>query len=118
MNRTAAWKRLEALEAQARVTKFDHVVLDPALREVAERYAREADVTVEVLLDECAAIARRIDVIGEAAWEREIADQGGITVEEFRQNCRPEDPAEYAQWLADGSPSLWSWRPRPGTRIP
>ena len=116
MSQAAALKRLEKLGAQARAARFDHVVLDPELQEVAERYAQEADVTVEVLLDECLVFARRIDEIGEAAWERETADQCGITVEEFRQNCRPEDPAEYAQWLADGSPSLWSWRAKPDVR--
>ncbi len=107
MNQADALKRLEALEAQNRVTAIEQAFSDPEGRAMAEKVAREAGVNVEQLIAEYIEIAKHIAEVGEAAWEAEClakdqkqAERMGVSLERYQSI---DWHAEHNAWVAEGS---------------
>ncbi len=87
MNQQEALRRLEALEAQARLAEVERARHDPEFRAQAAELALELDMTVEHVIDELLAIARRIAEIGQDAFDQEFAAELGVTVTDLRSDA-------------------------------
>ncbi len=87
MNQQEALRRLEALEARARVSALEQSFKSPEIWAEAERYAREFNVEPQVVIDRCLAIARRIAEIGQDAFDQEFAAKLGVTVADLRSDA-------------------------------
>ncbi len=115
MNQSDALRRLEELEAKARVTQLEQSRHDPEFRAQAAVYADRSGLDVDELITESLEIARRIAEIGEGAWDaeclaadREQAERLGMTLERYRAI---DWDAEYQEWIADGAvPGAWRGR--------
>jgi hypothetical protein len=115
MTTSEQMRRLEQLEAQARVAELEQQRHDPELRAQAAAYAERLDLNVDELIEESLRIARHIAEVGEGAWraeceaeEREWAAQYGISLERYRAI---DWDAEHADWVAEGS-ITGAWRGR------
>ncbi len=112
MTTSEQMRRLEALEAQARVAALERSINDPEMRAVVEGHAREAGVDVDLLIEESVRIARHIAEVGEDAWraeceaeELERAASFGISLERYRAI---DWDAEHDAWVAAGAiPGAW-----------
>jgi hypothetical protein len=115
MSQADALKRLEALEAQARVAQLEQSRHDPEFRAQAAAYAERFHLDVDEVIAESLEIARHIAEVGEDAWDAErlaedhaAADRLGMTLEQFRTI---DWDAEYQEWVADGAvPGAWCGR--------
>ncbi len=115
MNQQEALRRLEALEARARVVEFEQAFKSPEAWAQAERCARKLGVEPQVVIDESLEIARHIAEVGQDAWEaeclakdRERAAFFGISLERYQAI---DWDAEYAEWVANGAiPGAWRGR--------
>ena len=87
MNQQEALRRLERLEAEARAADLERVIEDPKTRAMAQQYADDFDVSVDVLIEESLRLAQRVAEIGQDAFDREFAAELGVTVMELRSEA-------------------------------
>ncbi len=107
MTTSEQMRRLETLEAQARVAQLEQSRHDPEFRAQAAEIAARSGFDVDEVIAESLAIARHIAEVGEGAWEaeclaadREQAERMGVSLERFRAI---DWLAEEAAWVAEGS---------------
>ncbi len=115
MTTSEQMRRLETLEAQARVSELERSFDDPEFRAQAAEIAARSGFDVDEVIAESLEITRHIAEVGEGAWEaeclandRERAEEFGISLEQFRAI---DWDAEYQEWVADGAvPGAWRGR--------
>ncbi len=107
MNQAEALRRLETLEAQARVAQLEQSRHDPEFRAQAVAYAARSGLDVDEVIAESLAIARHIAEIGQDAWDaeclavdREHAERMGMSIERYQEI---DWLAEEEAWVAEGS---------------
>jgi len=114
MNQAEALKRLEALEAQARVAQLEPLRHDPELRAWAAEFALEFDMSVDAVIEESLEIAQRVAEIGLDGFDQEFAAELGITVEDlYSEAWRAEQDRkwhEYQVWDRARRAESVSWR--------
>jgi hypothetical protein len=121
MTTSEQMRRLEELEAKARVAQLEQSRHDPEFRAQAAVYAERFGFSVDELITESLAIARHIGEVGEGAWEaeclaadREQAERLGVSFERYQEI---DWDAEYQEWIADGA-APGAWRGRDWTTWP
>jgi hypothetical protein len=107
-------RRLEALEAQARISELERQSDDPELRAWAAACAEELDMSVDAVIEESLEIALRIAEIGQAAFDREFAAELGVTVEDLHSEAwwaeQKRKWHEYQEWDRKRRAEMVWWR--------
>ncbi len=107
MNQAEALRRLETLEAQARVAQLEQSRHDPEFRAQAAECAERFHLDVDEVIAESLEITRHIAEVGQDAWDaeclaadREQAERMGVSLERYRAI---DWLAEEDAWVAEGS---------------
>jgi len=101
MTTSEQMRRLAELERAAEVRRIDDMLAADVdtMHPYLEEMAASLGVTVDVVVEDARAAARRIAEVGEAAYELEVAAECGCSLEELRSGAYlARINAEWAEW--------------------